>query len=135
VTLRKDASGEKWGVWESEGGTSTEFSTPSHTIRDSCTSHQKRDSQPFFPNHHRKKMSIARYVLSQNRIHRTQIIRKHLTKTGKTKRTSKASPGPIGKGGQSVVARYVLGETNQADRPSRAKTTRNDWTIRGDVLE
>jgi len=38
--------------------------------------------------------------------------------------------------GHSVVAEYVPGMTNQADKPSRRIKTRNDWTIRGGgVLE
>jgi len=34
-----------------------------------------------------------------------------------------------------VVAKYVPRVTNRAEKPSRTITTRNDWTIRGDVLE
>jgi len=34
-----------------------------------------------------------------------------------------------------VVAEFVPGVTNRADKPSRTITTPNDWTIRGDVLE
>jgi len=34
-----------------------------------------------------------------------------------------------------VVAEYVPGVTNRADKPSGTLTTRNDRTIRGDVLE
>jgi len=33
------------------------------------------------------------------------------------------------------VAKYVPGVPNRADKPSRTKTTRNDWTIEGDVLK
>jgi len=36
--------------------------------------------------------------------------------------------------GHSVVAEYVTEVTNRADKPSRTITTRNEWTIRGDVL-
>jgi len=36
--------------------------------------------------------------------------------------------------GHSVVAEYVPEVTNRAEKPSRTITTRNEWTIRGDVL-
>jgi len=64
-----------------------------------------------------------------------RISRKQGIKEGKAKRTSATGSGPIGKGGHSVAAEYVPGLFNRAEEPSRTLTTRDDWTIRGEVLE
>jgi len=69
------------------------------------------------------------------RLQSDQVSPKQRFKKGKTNRTSKAGTGPIGKAGHSVGAKYVPGVPNRAHKPSTPITTRNDWTIRLDVME
>jgi len=55
--------GELGGVRENEGAPQPNFTTPSHTIRESCTSHLKKHSQQFSLTVHDRALLPATFLL------------------------------------------------------------------------
>jgi len=116
-----------------ERGHRNRISTAVPTQSETHAHHPKRNARShLITNRRRQTVPLICDVLAKNRLNRNKSSREQMVKKGKAKRTSTTSNGPICTGRHSVVAAYVQGVTNRADKPSRTLTTRNNWTIRGE---
>jgi len=80
-------------------------------------------------------VTLLSKALAKNLFHGNSTSHKQRIKKGKAKRNDATGYDPIGKGCHSEVAWCVPGLTKRADKPSRTKITRNNWSIRRDLLE
>jgi len=74
-------------------------------------------------------------IFAKNRLDRNKSRRKKGSIKANVNEPVRQALTKLARKWHFVVAEYVPGLTNRADKPSRTITVRNDWTIRGDVLE
>jgi len=118
------------GGLRKDGGRNQPISPPLLPQSKGTTHYPKRNAgSHLLINLRRKTMPLPRNAFAKNRLHRNK------SRKAKLNEPVRQVLPQLAQKGHSVVAEYVLGVTNRAEKTSRTITARHNWTIRGDVLE